>query len=132
VTKEQLSRYINLRREIERQEARLDRLQDKVVPGVVRGSMSAFPYIQKRFHVAGVPVVAIDKLEKSIAKNIKASADALLEIEQFIGEVEDPKLRELLRSRFIDGLKWEDVGKNNFVSTVHAKRIVLDYLKKIS
>ena len=56
--------------------------------------------------------------------NIEKAEKMAVEIEQFIQSVEQAKLRELLRSRFIDCMDWERVGAANFIAPDHARKIV--------
>ena len=63
-------------------------------------------------------------LKQEIELNIEKAEKMAVEIEQFIQSVEQAKLRELLRSRFIDCMDWERVGAANFIAPDHARKIV--------
>lgn len=134
--REKLSRYFWLSHEIEKQEKRKERLQKAVnsnlATDVVTGSSSHFPYIETKFKITGIDTRLLDDLEKSIAKNIKEAIEARYEIENYINGIDEPQLREILRSRFIDCQKWKQVGKENFISTDHARKRVREFLKEIS
>lgn len=75
--------------------------------------------------------IMIGLLEEKIERNIKESEAAAEKIEQYIQTVDDPKVRELMRSRFLDCLSWEEVGKANYISPDHARRIVRNFTKQI-
>lgn len=73
----------------------------------------------------------IGLLEEEIKNNIEKSEKAAEEIERYIQTVDDPKVRELMRSRFLDCLSWEKVGKVNYMSPDHARKIVRNFIKQI-
>ncbi len=134
--KEKLSRYFWLSHEIEKQEKRKARLQKSVnselATDIVTGSSSHFPYIETKFKITGVDTRLLDEIEKSIEKNIEEAIQARREIEYYINGIDEPQLREVLRSRFIDCQKWKQVGKENYISSDHARKMVREFLKEIS
>lgn len=69
-------------------------------------------------------------LEEEIEKNIKESERAVIDIEKTIQSVEDPKIREVMRSRFIDCLEWEQVGRKNYINPDYARQLIRQYLKE--
>ncbi len=135
--REKLSRYFWLNHEIERQERRRERLLKKISSGdhatdIVTGSSAHFPYIETKFKITGLPVGALRELDDAIEKNVEESLSLRIEIEKFINGVSDPQMRELLRTRFIDCQGWREVGKENFISTDHARKKIREFLKQIS
>ena len=69
-------------------------------------------------------------LEEEIEKNIRESELAMQKIEQYIQTIDSPRLREIMRSRFLDCLNWEDVGKKNYISADYARQIVNNHFNK--
>lgn len=137
MTKQELNRYFWLTHEIRRQKKRLEKLRKKknedVVGDTVRDYRSG-KGIPVR--IEGIPEeeftrpVMIGLLEEEITKNIEESERAVVEIEKYIQNVENPKLRELLRCRYIDCMKWEDIATENFIDRDHARRLIRDFLKQ--
>lgn len=137
MTKERMSRYYWLSHEIKRQERRLERLacsksMNELETDVVFGSEHQFPYIETKFKITGKPVGIIHKIEEDIKKSVEEAIETRNEVASFIDTLDNPKLREILRSRFIDCLKWDDVGKQNFISPDHARKIVREFLQKLN
>lgn len=109
MTKQELNRYFWLNHEIRRQKKRLKRLEDKLsrqndtVGDTVRDYRSG-KGIPVR--IEGIPSdaltlpVMIRMLEEEIRKNIKESERAVVAIEKYVQNINDPKVRELMRSRF--------------------------------
>ena len=140
MTKQELNRYFWLNHEIRRQKKRLERLEDKLsrqndtVGDTVRDYRSG-KGIPVR--IDGIPSdaltlpVMIRMLEEEIRKNIKESEQAVVAIEKYVQNINDPKVRELMRSRFIDCLSWEEVGAQNFINADYARQLINKHIKQI-
>ena len=140
MTKQELNRYFWLNHEIRRQKKRLERLEDKLsrqndtVGDTVRDYRSG-KGIPVR--IEGIPTdaftlpVMIRLLEEEIRKNIKESDRAVVAIEKYVQNINDPKVRELMRSRFIDCLSWEEVGAQNFINADYARQLINKHIKQI-
>lgn len=133
MTKNDLNEYFWLNHEIKRQKSRLKRLEEKLKhSGEVVGD-SVQKYYNGKAHpykIEGIdetdtklPLMIVT-LKQEIELNIENAEKMAVEIEQFIQSVEQAKLRELLRSRFIDCMDWERVGAANFIAPDHARKIV--------
>ena len=133
MTKNDLNEYFWLNHEIKRQKSRLKRLEEKLKhSGEVVGD-SVQKYYNGKAHpykIEGIdetdtklPLMIVT-LKQEIELNIEKAEKMAVEIEQFIQGVEQAKIRELLRSRFIDCMDWERVGAANFIAPDHARKIV--------
>lgn len=133
--KKELSRYYWINQEVKRQSERLERLrkkQNRIVADTTRGSMQQFPYIERVVKIEGIAEELTAKAERQIDESVKAGIEARIRIENIIARVQDPKARELMRSRFIDCLTWEEVARRNYTSKSRARGIVDESIKKIS
>lgn len=134
MTKQELNRYFWLRHEIQRQKKRLERLRNKPTGEVVGDTVKDYrsgkgiPVL-----ITGTPAEELTRpmmialLEEEIEKNIRESERAVIEVERYIQAIEDPKLRELMRSRFIDCLDWQKVGKENYISPDYARQLIREH-----
>ena len=69
----------------------------------------------------------IEKLNKNLEKYI----DEIIEIEEFISNIEDEEIRLIARYRFINNLKWEQIGmKMNYDKSVCYRKLK-KYLERI-
>lgn len=136
MNRKELEHYFWLRHEIKRQKKRLKRLQQKELGQEVGDTVLNYNTgrgIPSR--VEGIPVEDFDVpakimlLEEAIAKNIAESEAKVVEIEKFIQGVKDPKLREILRSRYIDCKSWEKVGTANYIAADYARQLVRDFFR---
>ena len=140
MTKQELNRYFWLNHESRQQKKRLERLEHKLsrqndtVGDTVRDYRSG-KGIPVR--IEGIPTdaftlpVMIRLLEEEIRKNIKESERAVVAIEKYVQNINDPKVRELMRSRFIDCLSWEEVGAQNFINADYARQLINKHIKQI-
>lgn len=139
MTKKELSQYYWTRHEITQQKARLERLEKKMheeTQTVIDGGTRYVNGKKKVCRIEGiaetdikVPAMVI-ALKQEIEKNIRKSERLAAEIEVYIQSVEEPRLREVMRSRFLDCLSWEEVGMRNFLAPDYARRIVREYLNQ--
>lgn len=137
MTKKELNEYFWLKHEITRQKGRLARLEEKLkYTGEIVGDSTnnystgkARPIKIQGIAGGGVELpLMIVTLKQEIELNIEKAEKMAVEIEQFIQSVEQAKLRELLRSRFIDCMDWENVGRVNYISPDHARKMVRKFL----
>lgn len=138
MTKQELNRYFWLKHEIKRQQKRLERLEYKLS----RQNDTVGDTVRDYRSGKGIPVrieglpsdaftlpVIIGLLEEEIQKNIEESERAVVEIEKYIQDIKDPKLREIMRSRFIDCLEWQKVGEENYISSDYARQLIREYFR---
>lgn len=139
MTKKELNEYFWLKHEITRQKGRLARLEEKLkYTGEIVGDSTnnystgkARPIKIQGIAGGGVELpLMIVTLKQEIELNIEKAEKMAVEIEQFIQSVEQAKLRELLRSRFIDCMDWENVGKVNYISPDYARQLINKYFNK--
>ena len=137
MTRNDLNEYFWLNHEITRQKGRLARLEEKLkYTGEIVGDSTnnystgtARPIKIQGIAGGGVELpLMIVTLKREIEANIEKAEKMAVEIEQFIQSVEQAKLRELLRSRFIDCMDWENVGRVNYISPDHARKMVRKFL----
>lgn len=139
MTKQELSRYFWLCHEIEKQKKRLERLQAKRANSGGFVGDSVKDYRSGR----GVPLKIqgyaeedytlpnrISTLEEEIKHNIAESDRLAAEIEIYIQSIDDPKMREIMRCRFLDCMGWSEVGKENFMDPDHARRLAREFLRR--
>lgn len=136
MNRQELEHYFWIKHEIKRQKKRLERLKQKTIGCEVGDTVLNYNTgkgIPSR--IEGIPgedfniPVKIIVLEEAIAANITESEKRAVEIEQFIQSINDPKLREILRSRYIDCKSWEEVGEANYIAADYARQLVRKFFK---
>ena len=124
--KEKLAQYLDLKKEIDDLDRRLQR--ERVVRDTVRASSVEFPYTEYVFTVEGYTDT------RRILEERKRRAERLKrEIERFILEIPDARTRRICEWRYIHGKSWADVTRKiGCYSENYAKKIHDRYLEKTS
>lgn len=131
MTREELNNYVWLKRETEQQERRLKRLQNRKPKGIVGDTVKDYR------NGKGIPVkiegtaeedyrvpMEILELLSSIERNNETLRKELKRIEDFIQSISDPKIRVLMRCKYIDCMSWKQVGKENHMDPSNVRKIV--------
>lgn len=108
VTKKELSQLYDLNREIEQQQYRLEELES-----VLQGKSAKIIGMPLNLNLQEEMVNCksdIADLRKLISINIERCWYELKKINKFIDSVEDSKMRQILRLRYINGLTWQQIA----------------------
>ena len=110
ITRERLKRYrymiIELNNQVERVSKKRGELES---PAAVNGN--GLP--AKRSHAEdrlSVNIAHIVDLEKIISENIRTLAEEIVSLENAVQRLEDPCEREIIRLRYFECRKWNDIG----------------------
>ncbi|KXA31653.1 hypothetical protein HMPREF3229_00181 [Peptoniphilus harei] len=107
MTKEQLGQYKCLCLEIKELEKRLNNLKKQEVTDKVLTSASDFPYNQYELKIKGYEDDKyIEKIRARLIRRIRKCRKLRLEIEEFIEEIEDSRIRLIFELRYIQGKSW--------------------------
>ena len=123
MTEKELSRYYWLRKEIKDLEERLAEFGygvsatklDKEISGIT----STESIQEKRVII----------IEKWISARVSA-LEEYLKIESYIESVEDSEIRQIMRYRFLDLKKWNEIDKLMICGKDYAKKKYYQYRKK--
>lgn len=134
MTREELNNYVWLKRETEQQEKRLRWLQHRKPKGVVGDTVKDYR------NGKGIPTkiegvaeedrlvpLEIAELTISIEQNNETLRKQLKEIEKYIQSIKDPKVRVLMRCKYIDCMNWRQVGEVNHIDPDHARRTIREF-----
>jgi len=109
-----------MQKEVAELKGRLGRLKNKadyLVADSVKASASQVPFQEKTVTITGLGGVHRRKaaqLEKKITARKDLLLDKLLEIEDFITDVNDSEVRTILGLRYIEGLPWRTVAQKAY------------------
>lgn len=120
ITKEYLSKYVFLEKEINRLRRKRKRISESLQAaehGVVKGSTSCFPYTEAHFVVSGISIkqdAEKKNLKAQLLVDIKANEELYesmkLEIEKFIESVDDLEMKQILEMKYMQGIKDVEIG----------------------
>lgn len=121
-----LEQYKYLNKEIDRKIKSLEDWRSKLLN--VTGTLSDMPTGNKRSDNIADGIATINDIERDINKDIDNLVNLKNKIEGKIDGVEDPKLIELLKCRYLDFKSWEEIAYRNGVSwrwiyTLHEKAL---------
>lgn len=121
LSRENMEKYSALEREIKRINRKLDYYANNPVSGqhgVVKGSMSGFPYAECHIVVGAPDVKSTDERHKKVQNllmelyaNKKAYEEFIIDIEIAIEKVEDTEMRQILDYKYIEKLSDSTIGK---------------------
>lgn len=125
-----LSQYQYLNKEIDRKIESLEFWRNKILN--ITGTLSDMPKSNKRSDTIADGIATINDIEKTINQEIDELIELRKEIEDKINAVDDPKLRELLKCRYLDCKSWEEIAYKNNITWRHVYRLhekALDEIK---
>lgn len=108
-----LEQYPDLVKEIKNQTGRLEKLRD----------------LQETNHDPETATFIAD-LTVLLIKNTASSIELARKIEAEVSAVDDAKIREILRLRYLDGLTWREIGEIFDMEQASVQKIVRKYYSK--
>lgn len=124
------NQYKYLNAEIDRKISSLENWRSKLFN--VTATMSDMPKSNNRSNAIENGVATIDEIESEINNDIDELISLKKEIEGKIDGVENLKLRELLKCRYLDEKSWEEIAYRNGISWRHVYRLHENALDKIN
>ena len=132
--KKELSNLKHIQKEIEIIQEEIGKTTAEYTTDKVSGSMSEYPYTKKNFIIEGYNYdkyyARLKRLEKKLSRKLEELMDERDRISEYIEKVKDPTIRVILRLRHINGMTWEQVGREIGYSTRHVKRKYYSFLNK--
>ncbi len=135
MNKEQLSQLRYLKGEIEILKKQIEDIDYTITTDSVKGSSPYFPYTERNFLITGVDYQGYDnklnRLQRKLSRRIDELIDLVEETNDYINNIDDSLIRQIITLRYINGLEWKQVaasiGGNNTADSV--RKIAERYLK---
>lgn len=108
MTKERLRRYIWLKQECRQLEAYLERIRNDMSV-VTSPRLTGMPHAKDPKGLDEI-VIRYEEICGKYEKQLKRYQQETIAIENAIEGVQDPRLRLILRYKYMDGLKWETIA----------------------
>ena len=113
-----LSKCEDVTREIKDLESRIQKLQEaenyKIVKDSVRGSLGVFPYISKSIVIEGFEEQKeskkLIKYKKILEEKKDELLDIIIDIEEYLNQIDNSRIRQIIRYRYIDKKNWIQIG----------------------
>lgn len=137
--KDILLKCIDMKKEIADLENRIQNLKDKeadnskFVRDSVRGSSNSFPYISRSIIIEGIEEKKESKKTVKYKKILKEKKDKLLDLiieaEEYLKNIDDSRIRQIIRYKYIDGKNWVQIGHLMNTSADAARMELKRYFK---
>ena len=125
-----LDQYKYLNKDIDRKIKSLEDWRSKIYN--VTGTISDMPRSGNRSNIIENGIASIDEIEETITNDLNELIELREEIEGKIENVDDLKLKEILKSRYLDFKTWEEIAYRNHCSWRHVYRMHENALDKIT
>ena len=120
--KNALIQYIDLKKEIQDIEQRIERLSTKrdriIEQGNVLDAVKGGDGGLQTFHIEGFPLAEYEETKYLLNKNIRVleerkrkAAEQVVEVEKYISTITDSRMRRMITYRYIEGKSWNQVAK---------------------
>ena len=139
MTKEELSEYRELQKEIKRLQKRVEKFKNvnyDRLSDTVTGSSIEFPYTQHSIKIEGFDSEKrnnnIKKLTNVLSGQIERSQNKTVEIAEFICSIESVKVRTIFEYRYYDLMTWQQIAfMIGCTSEAHPRNIHDEYFKRL-
>lgn len=111
MTKEELSRYYYLKKEIKQIEERIKEIDDTFLSA---NRINGMRYEKRLSNPQEQRMILIEKYDKRLEEKKDEALKELMKIENFIDSINDPEIRMIFRYRYIELMEW-----NKIVMLVH-------------
>lgn len=124
MTEKELSKYYNLKREVQDLEDRIKEFGSGVKSVPIKEVSVSSSHSTKSIQETKVELVS-----RYTEKRIEA-LEQYLAIERYIEDVEDVEIRNIMRYRYLDLMKWEEIAEKVFQDRTTISKKVRRYLKE--
>lgn len=136
MTKERLEqlKYIelsleNIRADIKKLNLQLANSKGKSISDVAKGSMPEHPYIECHYAITGVDMQNYDRLKRKLERRESDLQEKLCELEEWLDEIEDPKLYLIFRLKYRNGMTNSKIGGEVGYTGARVSQLISEYLK---
>lgn len=124
--KDQLSQLRHLKSEIEILKKQIEDMDYNITTDNVKGSNPYFPYEERNFTITGINYEEYNRkarrLQRKLNRKVEELIDLVEETYEYIGNIDDSLIRQIIILKYVNGLTWEQVaasiGGNNTADSV--------------
>lgn len=112
MTKEELSRYYYLKKEIKQIEERIKEIDDTFLSA---NRINGMRYEKRLSNPQEQRMILIEKYDKRLEEKKNEALKELMKIEDFIDSINDPEIRMIFRYRYLELMEWNKIAIDNVV-----------------
>ena len=111
----------------------IENIQDEIrsLPIISSPSMSGMPHGTDISSPIETYCIKKEKLLEKLNQKIAKYTEELIRIEDIIDKIDDPEIRAIARMRFIQCMKWEDIGEKIYLDRTNCARKLKKYIQNI-
>jgi DNA-directed RNA polymerase specialized sigma subunit len=136
LTKEELSKLKKIKSEIEQIKRELNNVEPEYTKDSVKGSSPNFPYTEHSIKIQGYDYDSYCRKAQRIQNRLNRKLEELIDekdrINEYIYNLDDSDIRQILSYRYINGLTWEQIGANMNYAAVTVRMKHDEFMKSIS
>lgn len=107
MTKEELSSYYYLKKEIKQIEERIKEIDDTFLSA---NRINGMRYEKRLSNPQEQRMILIEKYDKRLEEKKDEALKELMKIENFIDSINDPEIRMIFRYRYIELMEWNKIA----------------------
>ena len=107
MTKEELSRYYYLKKEIKQIEERIKEIDDTFLSA---NRINGMRYEKRLSNPQEQRMILIEKYDKRLEEKKDEALKEIMKIEDFIDSISDPEIRMIFRYRYIELIEWNKIA----------------------
>ena len=107
MTKEELSKYYYLKKEIKQIEERIKEIDDTFLSA---NRINGMRYEKRLSNPQEQRMILIEKYDKRLEEKKDEALKELMKIEDFIDSINDPEIRMIFRYRYIELMEWNKIA----------------------
>lgn len=116
IDKNQLKQLKHLKSEIKILKEQIENLDYTITTDSVKGSTHSFPYIETHFKITGIDYEDYNRKTKRLQRRLQRRIDELMDLveetNEYIENIDDSLIRQIITLRYINGLTWDQVAAN--------------------
>lgn len=124
MTEKELSQYYFLKKEVEDLEQRIAEFGSGIKSSQYKEISVSSSHNAKSIQEKKVELVGM------LTEKRLSALEQYVKIERYIEEVEDVEIRSIMRFRYLDLMKWEDIGAKMFLDRTSVARKLRRYIKE--
>lgn len=138
MTKNELGQLLNLRKEIQELDIKIERMQSQKAGEVmdrVHTSMSDFPYVYTTKTITGINEKegkrrGLTENKLLLLKRRQQAVEVEYRISRYIKDINDSKIRRIISLRYEKGLSWKEVAAEMNYDRTYPEKLLTKYLKE--
>lgn len=128
MTIKELSKYHNIKLEIEQLESAIKELENTVIGSTKITDIPSTHNVESPVEIVASRIL---KLKEKLSAKRENGINEYEKIEMFLDSVSDINIRIIIRKRFLEGKSWDTVGKEIHADRTTAYYRLMNYLNKV-